>query len=78
MGLLQVYKSNKVWDGKEFDAIPLPASKSYLDVKGKIVTAAHPTEGTWPLDRKWLACFCPACQAANAAARCSCSHSRSQ
>jgi hypothetical protein len=42
-----VYYKSKVWDGKEFDAIPLPASKSYLDVKGKIVT-----EGTWPLDRK--------------------------
>ena len=62
-----VYYKSTVWNHKEFDAIPLPDSKSYLDVKGKITTSAHPSEGTWPLDRRWLACFCLGCQAANAA-----------
>ena len=62
-----VYYKGSVWGGKEFDAKKLPASKSYLDVNGRLAAAAHPTEGTFPLHRRWLWCFCPGCRAVDAA-----------
>jgi hypothetical protein len=63
-----VYDDDAVWDGKEFDANKLPQSKSYHDVKGRIMRwGGHPSEGTWPLHRRWLWCFCRGCRAANAA-----------
>jgi hypothetical protein len=62
-----VYYKGSVWDGKDFDAKKLPASKSYLDVKGRLAAAAHCTEGTFPLYRRWLWCFCPGCRAVDAA-----------
>ena len=62
-----VYYADAVWNGREFDANPLPESKSYHDVKGRLMHGCNPSEGTWPLHRRWLWCFCPGCQAANAA-----------
>jgi hypothetical protein len=31
-----VYYDDHVWDSKEFDAVPLPDSKSFLDMRGEV------------------------------------------